>query len=270
MHRGLRQPVDDRRPGLAVVLADENVRVIVVVEVAVHRQVDAPRRMLRRHDAADVEHRRQAAQVARQIAPVLAAIAGHLQRAIVGAGVEHIAVERRFGDHGQALKFDCPSCARERVGRHRRAHHRAAFSRSMLAVRSALMALPAHAAIVGAEQHVGAGVNDLRIEAGDDHRRGPIPAIAAAGRASAARSACTGPMIWRCILSRSSRRGGAVLRADQQGVIVALEHGLHAVAAADVERVFERDAVAEFGGRGRTPVAVVLQARRRPGTGPDC
>ena len=73
-------------------------------------------------------------------------------------------------------------------------------------------------------------------------------------------------MDWRCIVSRSSAPGGAVLRADQQRVIV-LEDGVHAIAAADVESLFERDAVADARWPRECTNCRCPASRRRPGTG---
>ncbi len=135
---------------MAVVFADVDVGMIVVVEVSVHGEVDAARRVFRCGDAADVEHRGHTMDVGREIGPVAAAIARHVDAAIVGAGIQHIRIQRRFGDRGQRAEIRLAVMPREGPRRNGGAHHGELFAVDA-GGKVRTDGAPAHAAVVGAE-----------------------------------------------------------------------------------------------------------------------
>src|ERR1700679_1592840 len=101
MHGSFGQTVGDGAPALPVIFADENVCMIIVVEVTVDGEINAPGSLLRRDDAADVQHRGKAANIFGEIVPMLSAIARHLNGSTVGAGVQNISIDPRLGDRRQ-------------------------------------------------------------------------------------------------------------------------------------------------------------------------
>ncbi len=109
VHGSLRQAIDRRPPGLPVVLADENVGVVVIIGMAVHRDVNPAGREAGCGNAADDQVGRDslpaAGKIAGEVGPVPAAVTRALEGAVVGAGIEHVAVERRFGDGREGAKI---------------------------------------------------------------------------------------------------------------------------------------------------------------------
>src|SRR5258705_279997 len=89
----VREPIADRLPRLAVVCRHEHVDAEIVAAMAVECRVGRSFFESGCDDAADVR-----SLLWRHVLPALATIAGDLQVAVVGAGIEKIAIQWRLTD----------------------------------------------------------------------------------------------------------------------------------------------------------------------------
>ncbi len=254
MHRSPRQAIHNPAPVRTVVLTYKDIRMIVVVEMPVYRDIHARDGVLRGGDAADIQPRRKSNEVTAKIRPLPASIASNLDRAVVGAGVKHVLIERRFRNGGEGGEIGLPVMAGKRALGNGAAHRLKLFAVD-IGGKVGADGAPGDAAVIGAEQHVRAGVDGVGIEAGNDQRGGPIPAVAGLRTVLGLHRAHG--LAFHVL--QVQPRGGAVLRTHQDGTIV-LEDGLHAIAAADIESVLKGNTIGHFRGAGGTPVPVVLQA----------
>ena len=98
-----RQVADDRRPRLTSVHALEQVRGEVGVLVILQNHVDGVRVVLRSNDSGDERAVRHAGEFVHH-PPILAAIKGHLQQAIVGPGIDQPLGFGRFREGGDVAE----------------------------------------------------------------------------------------------------------------------------------------------------------------------
>ena len=115
MNRRLRQAGDDRAPRLAEVVADVDVRAIVVVVVPVERRVHATGGMPRWQHAAHVRIRRQRGHAGRHVGPLQPAVSRDVQLPVIAAGVEHSRIDRRLADRRQRRKRSDTVVSRQRA-----------------------------------------------------------------------------------------------------------------------------------------------------------
>ena len=92
------QVADNRFPRLAEIAGHENERRIDVAAVAVDSHVGGPFLEMRSFNAAYVEVFRDPCKIRRHVRPRGAAILGHLDVAVIGAGPDDRRLQRRLGE----------------------------------------------------------------------------------------------------------------------------------------------------------------------------
>ena len=152
--RAGRQVAAQRLPGLAEVLGDEDVRLVVVGAVAVEGDVARPS-TARDGSMLATQHGPGRPTLLGDVRPLRAAVARHPQVAVVGAGPEHVGVARRLGQGRGAALLGARDLRRDRP-----AGRRPASSERKTKLPRA--------------------VEDARVVVRQDERRVPVEAVAAA------------------------------------------------------------------------------------------
>ncbi len=249
----LRNAFADRTEVVAAVDAGIHIGAVIVGTMVVEGRIHDVHVVRGRRQARHIRIRRHALEPVGDVGPGLAVLR-HVHLAVVGAGIEHAGVLRRFdqlhdvavglhavvsGD-GDLLAGDAHQPQVVAIGR----------GREIGADRR-----PRLAAIGGLEHHVGADINGRRIVRRHQDRRVPVPAQRrfAARRQRADRLALVADLV--------DARDVAVLRLGVDDARVRrIDLRFEAVAAVDLEPLIVGDAGAAARGRRPAPRVVVLQA----------
>src|SRR6185436_19419054 len=236
-----------RGPGLAEVGRLEHPRLHVPAGVAVERREGRGLVVRAGLDAGDPGAARYAGQVARHVRPGFAAVARHLEVAVVGAGPDHVPVSGRLAD-----RID------RRVVLGGGVVHREAAGLELLLQLGVVGGeigrdlLPRLALVARAEEELGAEIERPGIVRAEVHRRVPVEAVL--------RLAGAGQRLDLAVLSggEPQARDLAALVLDEDQVRIArIPEGPEAVAHADVAPVAILDTRAPA--RRTLPGAVVLE-----------
>jgi hypothetical protein len=123
-HLSLGQTLADQAEVLAAVGARVDIVVVVVVPVVIKRDIDGVGVVRRGHQAGYIRVVRHVRETRVDVGPRLAAVLGHVDRAVVGAGVEHPGLLRRLGDLDQVSVRLHPVMLGDREILRHRAHER--------------------------------------------------------------------------------------------------------------------------------------------------
>ena len=216
---GRADAVGDRRPGLAVIVGPEDVRLEVVLLIAIRGDISgagAERRRLNQADAREVAER-----LRRHVLPVGAAVARHLHVAVVGAGPDDAAVlrGRRDREH-RRVGFDAGVVLRD--GAAGGAHRLRIVARE---VRADLF--PALSLVGRFPDVLRADVDDPRVGRRHDDRKRPLEPLGDVGGRIAHR-------IVRVGIDLPLLAGALVLPGDQAAVAAGVEDVRVARVARDV------------------------------------
>src|SRR5437667_9888885 len=109
-----RNPIRNAFPGIAVVRRHVNVPGEVVASVVIERHIGGPLVVARGHHAADIGALTHARDLSHGVAPRLAAIAGHLDVAVIGASPDHSRTRRGLAESRDAGELLYAIMPRER------------------------------------------------------------------------------------------------------------------------------------------------------------
>ena len=151
----------DEAPALpaAEVVSDIDQRPKVILAVAGEAGIGATPLVGRECHPAHPPVRGETGELARQVRPLISAVAGHLDEPVVRAHEQESGVDRRLGDRRDRAVGHVPGDLRRVIGGQVRAVHR-----------------PAVPAVVRLEQPVAAEVNDLGVVRRDQDRGVPVEA----------------------------------------------------------------------------------------------
>ena len=175
-HRAvIRQVAGDGIPGTPAIGALQQIRFEIAFLMILERGIHSTNVVTRGGDPAHISALRHAGKSS-QLAPILPAIFGDLNQAIVAAHVQQPFLQRRFRDVGQVAIERSGSIFRDRIRAPHFTHHRQLVAIDLLG-EVGTDGAPGIATIVAAKNLVGAEIKPgMRMRA-DQNRRIPIPAI---------------------------------------------------------------------------------------------
>ena len=198
----------DPRPGRAVVARLVEIGAEVVRLVHRRRDVGAP--LVERAGVDLVDHDPLRQPLGRDVLPALAAVAGDVDQAVVGAGPDHARLERRLGDvEDRVVVLDAGVVLGDRAAR-------GALPRLVVARQVGRDHRPALAAVGALEQHLGGGVERARVVGREDDGEVPLEAVLEVGGAGAHRVVRPGVDV-------AELAGGMVQAGEQAAVGAAVD-----------------------------------------------